>query len=193
MAEKAALTHTKLDDQLVPLLRKSMKVVVVLAGVLFGLQNLDVDVGSLLAGLGIGGIAFALAAKDTVSNFFGSVMIFVDRPFQIGDWIHVDGAEGIVEEVGFRTTRVRAFDDAMLIVPNAPGDGLLYVGRETTAHRVGVGVGSARERRGPNVCLGRSGTWDTGVLQQEPRARCLSRRYPLARGGQSRRAEGHDG
>jgi MscS family membrane protein len=119
MAEKASQTDTKLDDQLVPLLRKSMKVVVVLAGVLFGLQNLDIDVGSLLAGLGIGGIAFALAAKDTVSNFFGSVMIFVDRPFQIGDWIAVDGAEGVVEEVGFRTTRVRAFDDALLIVPNA--------------------------------------------------------------------------
>ena len=119
MAARAAETDTKLDDQLVPLLRKSMKVVVVMAGVLFGLQNLDVNVGSLLAGLGIGGIAFALAAKDTVSNFFGSVMIFVDRPFQIGDWIVVDGAEGVVQEVGFRTTRLLGAEEALIVVPNA--------------------------------------------------------------------------
>lgn len=119
MAEKAAKTETKLDDQLVPLLRKSLKVFVVVAGALFILQNLNVNVGSLLAGLGIGGLAFALAAKDTIANFFGSVTIFVDRPFQIGDWVVVDGAEGIVEEVGFRSTRIRTFYESVVTLPNA--------------------------------------------------------------------------
>lgn len=119
MAERAEATDTKLDDQLVPLVRKSLKVCTVLVGTLVGLQNLNVDVGSLLAGLGIGGLAFALAAKDTLSNFFGSLMIFVDRPFQIGDWIHAAGVEGIVEEVGFRSTRVRTFYNSLVTVPNS--------------------------------------------------------------------------
>ncbi len=117
--ERAAATETKLDDQLVPLLRKSAKVLVVVAGVLFALQNMNVDVGSLLTGLGIGGLAFALAAKDTLANFFGSIMIFIDRPFQIGDWIVVKGTEGVVEEVGFRSTRIRTFYNSVISVPNS--------------------------------------------------------------------------
>lgn len=117
--QRAAQTDTKLDDQLVPLIRKSTKMLVVVAGVLFTLQNMNVDVGSLLTGLGIGGLAFALAAKDTLANFFGSVMIFIDRPFQIGDWIVVKGTEGVVEEVGFRSTRIRTFYNSVISVPNA--------------------------------------------------------------------------
>jgi MscS family membrane protein len=119
MADRAAGTDTKLDDQLVPLVRKSLKILVVVGGALFVLQNMEVDVGSLLTGLGIGGLAFALAAKETLANFFGSIMIFVDRPFQIGDWVVVKGAEGIVEEVGFRSTRVRTFYNSVITVPNA--------------------------------------------------------------------------
>ncbi len=119
MADEAEKTESRLDDQLVPLLRRALKVATVIVGALFALQNLDVNVTSLLAGLGIGGLAFALAAKDTIANFFGSVMIFVDRPFQIGDWIVAAGCEGVVVEVGFRSTRVRTFYDSILTVPNA--------------------------------------------------------------------------
>ena len=119
MMEKAEKTESKLDDQLVPLVRKSLKVFTVIAGILFILQNLDINVGSLLAGLGIGGVAVALAAKDTIANFFGSIMIFIDRPFQIGDWVSVGGVEGIVEEVGFRSTRIRTFYNSLVTVPNA--------------------------------------------------------------------------
>lgn len=119
MSEKAARTESKLDDQLVPLVRKALKILTVLAGALSILQNLNVNVGSLLAGLGIGGVAVALAAKDTVANFFGSVMIFIDKPFQIGDWVVVAGVEGIVEEVGFRSTRVRTFYNSVVTIPNA--------------------------------------------------------------------------
>lgn len=120
MEERAARTTSKLDDQLVPIIRKSLKVFFIVVGAIFILQNLDVDVGSLLAGLGLGGLAFALAAKDTVANFFGSVMIFVDKPFQIGDWIKMPGdIEGTVEEVGFRTSRIRTFYNSVITVPNA--------------------------------------------------------------------------
>jgi MscS family membrane protein len=119
MAEKARGTESKLDDQLVPLIRKSLKLLTLIAGVLFVLQNLNVDVTSLLAGLGIGGVAVALAAKDTIANFFGSIMIFADRPFQIGDWVVVSGVEGIVEEVGFRSTRIRTFYNSLVTIPNA--------------------------------------------------------------------------
>jgi len=119
MASKAAKTESRLDDQLVPLVTKTLKVFVAIVGGIFVLQNLEVNVGSLLAGLGLGGLAFALAAKDTVANFFGSVMIFVDKPFQIGDWVVISGTEGVVEEVGFRTTRVRTFYNSLVTVPNS--------------------------------------------------------------------------
>lgn len=120
LAAKASKTDTKLDDQLVPMVRKSLKVILVVIGGLFILQNLNVDIGSLLAGLGIGGLAFALAAKDTVANLFGSMMIFLDKPFQIGDWVIIGSdAEGTVEEVGFRSTRIRTFYNSIITVPNA--------------------------------------------------------------------------
>lgn len=115
---RANESETKLDDQLVPLVRRAAKILIVCIGVVFVLQNLEVDVGSLIAGLGIGGLAVALAAKDTVSHIFGSVTIFLDKPFQIGDWVSTCGAEGIVEEVGFRSTRIRTFYNSVVTVPN---------------------------------------------------------------------------
>jgi MscS family membrane protein len=116
---KADRTQSKLDDQLVPLVRKTLKVFTAIIGVIFVLQNLDVDVGSLLAGLGLGGLAFALAARDTIANFFGSLVVFIDKPFQISDWVMIGTVEGVVEEVGFRTTRVRTFYESLVTVPNA--------------------------------------------------------------------------
>ena len=119
LAGLTAKTDSKLDDQLVPLVRKSLKVSIVVLGIIFILQNNGINVGSLLAGLGLGGLAFALAARDTLANFFGSITIFVDKPFQIGDWILMDGVEGIVEEVGFRSTRIRTFYNSVITVPNS--------------------------------------------------------------------------
>jgi len=119
MQAKADRTESRLDDQLVPLVTKTLKVFVAIIGGIFIMQNLDVNVGSLLAGLGLGGLAFALAAKDTIANFFGSIMIFIDKPFQIGDWVVIKTTEGVVEEVGFRTTRVRTFYNSVITVPNA--------------------------------------------------------------------------
>lgn len=119
-AKRAGRTESKLDDQVIPLMSRAVKTTIWVLGIVFVIQNLGIDVGSLIAGLGIGGLAFALAAKDTASNLFGSLTIFTDRPFQIGDWVVLGGStEGVVEEVGFRSTRIRSFRGSVVSVPNA--------------------------------------------------------------------------
>ena len=115
----AGRTTNTLDDQLAPLVRKILRVFVVLVGIIVILNSIKVDIWPLLTGLSIGGLAFALAAQDTLKNFFGSVMIFVDRPFQIGDWVTSGEIDGTVEEVGFRSTRIRTFRDSVMYVPNS--------------------------------------------------------------------------
>lgn len=113
-------TRTQLDDQLVPILRKSLRIFTVIVVALFIAQNiLEMRVGALLAGLGIGGLALALAAKDSLSNFFGSLTIFADRPFQMGERVNIDGHNGTVEEVGFRSTRIRTLTGHLVTLPNA--------------------------------------------------------------------------
>ncbi|MEO9803472.1 MAG: mechanosensitive ion channel family protein [Reichenbachiella sp.] len=111
-------TESTLDDQLVPLVRKVLRVGIVVIGGLVILDSLDVPILPLLTGLSIGGLAFALAAQDTIKNFFGSLMIFIDKPFQIGDWIVSGEIDGTVEEVGFRSTRIRTFRNSVVYVPN---------------------------------------------------------------------------
>ena len=113
-------TDTQLDDQLVPMIRKTLRVFVVIVTALLIAQGIyEWDIGPLVAGLGIGGLAFALAAKDTIANLFGSVTIFTDRPFQLGDRIKIKGHEGTVEEVGFRSTRIRTLVGHLVTLPNA--------------------------------------------------------------------------
>ncbi|MDX1672019.1 MAG: mechanosensitive ion channel, partial [Balneolaceae bacterium] len=119
LAQVTTKTESKLDDQLVPLLRKTLKIFVVVIGVIFVLQNHGINVTSLLAGLGLGGLAFALAARDSLANFFGSLTIFMDKPFQVGDYIKTSNVEGVVEEVGFRSTRVRTLYSSLISVPNS--------------------------------------------------------------------------
>jgi MscS family membrane protein len=114
-----AKTETKLDDQLVPMMRKTLKVFTFVVGAIAIVQSYGYSVTSIVAGLGIGGLAVALAAQDTLANLFGSITIFLDRPFQIGDWIVTGDVEGTVEEVGFRSTRVRTFYNSLVSVPNS--------------------------------------------------------------------------
>lgn len=111
-------TENTLDDQLMPVLSRIVDIIIWAVGIIYILEFLDVNVTALLAGISIGGLAIALAAQDTVKNFFGSLMIFVDRPFQIGDWISFEGVDGIVEEVGVRSTRIRTFANSLVYVPN---------------------------------------------------------------------------
>ncbi len=116
---RARQTESSLDDQLVPFIAKTLKIFLVLTAVLVVAQNMGYSVSGLIASLGIGGIAVAMAAKDTISNIFGSIMILVDRPFMVGDWIKTSEFEGVVEQVGFRSTRIRTFARTLVNVPNS--------------------------------------------------------------------------
>jgi len=119
MKKVAEKTETTFDDQIVPIIRKILKTFVVIIGSIVVLQNLNVNIGLLLGGLSVGGLALALAAQDTIKNFFGSLMIFVDKPFQVGHWIVTsDGIDGTVEKVGFRSTQIRTFANSLITVPN---------------------------------------------------------------------------
>jgi len=117
--KRAEKTESRFDDLLVPLIRKSVKVFIVAFGVVFVADNLGTDVQGLLAGIGLGGLAVALAAKDAISNLFGSLTILLDRPFQVGDWVVIGNVEGTVEEVGFRSTRIRTFQNSLITLPNS--------------------------------------------------------------------------
>ncbi len=116
---KAEQTENKFDDILAPLITKAMKVMVVICGLVFLADIFAIDIDKFMAGLGLGGLAFALAAKDTISNIFGSVTILMDRPFQIGDWVTIGKADGVVESVGIRSTRIRTFYDSIITIPNS--------------------------------------------------------------------------
>lgn len=114
----AQKTESTLDDHLLPFIRKGLRAFVLVMMSLVLAQTLGYPISGLLASLGIGGLAVALAAKDSLANIFGSLMIILDRPFQIGDWIKAGEIEGTVEEIGFRSTRVRTFAKTLITVPN---------------------------------------------------------------------------
>lgn len=112
-------TESSFDDQLVPIAQKGVKYTIWVLGVVLALDNLDFDIGAMIAGLGIGGLALALAAQDAVKNIFGGIMIFVDKPFKITDRIQIHGYDGIVEEVGLRSTRIRTLEGRLVTMPNS--------------------------------------------------------------------------
>jgi MscS family membrane protein len=113
-------TDNNLDDLLVELIRKTIRFTVVFIAILFiGQTILGLRITALVAGAGIAGLAVALAAKDTLANFFGSVMIMLDRPFTVGERITVDAVTGNVERIGFRSTRIRSLDGHMFSIPNS--------------------------------------------------------------------------
>lgn len=116
---KAEKTANKFDDLLVPLVTRALKTMVIVFGLVFIADIFAVDIDKILAGLGLGGLAFALAAKDTISNIFGSLTVLIDRPFQIGDWVTIGSADGTVESVGIRSTRIRTFYNSLITIPNA--------------------------------------------------------------------------
>lgn len=107
-----------LDMHLFPILRKTFKIFVVVVAVLVTSQNLGMNVTGLLASLSIGGLAIGLAAQDTLSNLFGAVAIFADKPFRVGDRILLDNIDGTVEAIGLRSTRVRNLDGYLVSIPN---------------------------------------------------------------------------
>ncbi len=116
--QRSARTDSKFDDILIPLLTKTTFVFLYILGAMYVAYSFTIDITGVIAGLGIGGLAFAFAAKDTLANFFGSIMLVLDRPFDIGDSIVAGDIEGTVVEVGFRSTKVRTFYDSLISVSN---------------------------------------------------------------------------
>lgn len=110
--------NEQFSRQLLPLIRKTLKVFIVIIAVLVTSQNLGLNVTGLIASLSIGGLAIGLAAQDTLANLFGAVAVLGDKPFQVGDRIQLDTIDGTVESIGFRSTRVRNLNGHLVTVPN---------------------------------------------------------------------------
>ena len=112
-------SESSFDNQLIPVIQKGVRSIIWALGVIIGLDNIGFDITAMIAGLGIGGLALALAAQDSVKNIFAGIMIFLDKPFKIKDRIQVDGFDGTVEEVGLRSTRLRTLEGRIVTIPNS--------------------------------------------------------------------------
>ncbi len=108
----------RIDDQMLLLIQRMVRALIWSIGIIAGLNNAGFDVGALIAGLGIGGLALALAAQDTVKNIFGGMVIFIDNQFRIGDQIKIESIEGVVEYIGIRSTRLRTLNGRLVTIPN---------------------------------------------------------------------------
>ena len=119
LKNKALETESKVDDQLIPFAIDLAKVISIVLGLVMILGDVfEVNITALVTGLGIGGVAFALASKESLENLLGSFTIFFDKPFTVGDIVTLGGVTGVVEKVGFRSTRIRTFDKSIVTVPN---------------------------------------------------------------------------
>jgi len=150
---KAFKSANKADDQLVPFLKELFKFIIYFIGffVLLG-YVFEVNALSLITGLGIGGIAIALAAKESLENLIGSFTIFIDKPFTVGDLVKVDGVEGTIEKVGFRSTVLRSTDKTTIIIPNrAMIDGVLENMTRRNFRRVKFNIGITYETDSENI------------------------------------------
>lgn len=116
---RASFALSKSNDQLVPFIKELAKIITIVIAVFVVLGSVfNLNVATIIAGLGIGGIAVALAAQDSLQNLLGSFTIFADQPFLVGDWVRIDKFEGTVEKVGFRSTVIRSLDKSLVIIPN---------------------------------------------------------------------------
>jgi len=111
--------NNKIDSILIPFISRTVRVILIAISISIIGQEFDYDVNGLVAGLGLGGLAFALAAKEAVGNLIGGIVIVTEKPFSIGDWILTPSVEGTVEDINFRSTKVRTFSQALVTVPNA--------------------------------------------------------------------------
>jgi MscS family membrane protein len=119
LADLRPAANHPLDKQIAPLLSKSLRIFIAIMGTLIFMQNMGINVTAVIAGLGVGGVAIAFAAQNTVANLFGTVTILMDTPFKIGDRVRINNTEGFVEEIGFRSTRVRTASNTLVSLPNS--------------------------------------------------------------------------
>jgi MscS family membrane protein len=116
---RAQRSESTLDDQLLPILRKASTTLIWMGGLITAVNNSGYDVGAVVAGLGIGGLAFAFAAQDTIGNLFGGIAVFVDAPFRMGDRVKIAGYEGWVRDIGLRTSKLETLEGRRLTIPNS--------------------------------------------------------------------------
>ena len=111
--------ENRLNKTLMTLLKKAAKVLILIIAGIAVLSETGINVATLITGIGLGGLTIALAAQDTAQNLFGGLVILLDKPFQVDDWISTPDIEGVVEDITFRSTRVRTFPNALVVVPNS--------------------------------------------------------------------------
>ncbi|NLB18434.1 MAG: mechanosensitive ion channel family protein [Syntrophomonadaceae bacterium] len=149
--EAARRSNIKADKTLAPFLSRIIKVIIVLLAITIILQEWNYDINGFVAGLGLGGLAFALAAQQTLANMFGGVVIITDKPFSLGDWILTPSVEGIVEDINFRSTKIRTFADALVTVPNStlayePITNWTRMGKRQITFQIGVPYTTSQEK-----------------------------------------------
>lgn len=139
------------DEILVPFFSKIIKVIIIILAFVLIVSELGYDINGFIAGLGLGGLAIALAAQNTASNIFGGIVIIADKPFSIGDWIETPSVEGTVEDINFRSTTVRTFADAVVTVPNntlanEPVTNWTRMGRRRISFNLGLAYTTPRQK-----------------------------------------------
>lgn len=113
------MTSKDIEDSMFDFILKIIRVVIYIIAGFIVITALGINLNGLVAGLGIGGVILTLAAQDTAKNIFAGLIVFLDKPFIVGDWIQVDKFEGTVEDITFRSTRVRTFENSLVNIPNA--------------------------------------------------------------------------
>ena len=165
--EMADLINLKIDKILLPFLSKVIRFIIIVLALSVILQEWDYDINGFIAGLGLGGLAFALAAQQTLANLFGGIVIITDKPFSIGDWILTPSVEGTVEDINFRSTKVRAFAQAVVTIPNAtlanePITNWTRMGKRRITFNLGVTYSTSKEKL--EICVQEI----KNMLQQHP-------------------------
>lgn len=159
--------NIEVDQILVPFLSKCLKVILILIAFTIIAEEWNYDINGLIAGLGLGGLAFALAAKDSLANIFAGIVIILDKPFSIGDWIKTSSVEGTVEEMGFRSTKIKTSAQALVTVPNSTlaNEAITNwskMGKRRVNFELGIAYNTAREKL--EKCITRI----KEMLQQHP-------------------------
>ena len=147
----AGLINLKIDKILLPFLSKVIRFIIIVLALSVILQEWDYDINGFIAGLGLGGLAFALAAQQTLANLFGGIVIITDKPFSIGDWILTPSVEGTVQDINFRSTKVRTFAQAVVTIPNAtlanePITNWTRMGKRRITFNLGVTYSTPKEK-----------------------------------------------
>lgn len=147
-------SESDLDDQLLPIVRKGIRFIIWVLGIVVALNNAGYDVGALIAGLGIGGLALAMAAKDTVSNFFGGMTVYTDQPFKVGERIKIGGFDGTITEIGMRSTRLTTSEGRMVTIPNSKfSDGMVENVSREPSRKIVLNLGLTYDTNADNIEL----------------------------------------